>query len=108
MGKRALLAFFLSLLVIISYNNYMAKKYPLPQPKTSSGQDPDTRLPSSEVQVQPDGEQPFVAQAPLQPAYPAQVTREAKEIVVETDLIKLVITASGARIKSCQLKRYPE
>ena len=31
-----------------------------------------------------------------------------EDIVVETDLAKIVITSSGARIKSCQLKKYPE
>ena len=36
------------------------------------------------------------------------VTVEGKDIVIDTDLYRLVLTTSGARIKSCRLKKYEE
>ena len=105
MGKRAGLAFFISLLVIISYNYIIAQKYP-PQEQAPEVISEERVLPSPFV-----AQTPSVAQAPSSEeknAFNVATVKQAKEIVVQTDLVRLVITSSGARIKSCQLKNYPE
>ncbi|MBL7085150.1 MAG: membrane protein insertase YidC [Candidatus Omnitrophica bacterium] len=104
MNKRAALAFFLSLLVIISYNYFMAQKYPPAEitEEVISGQaeQKGPTFSSPVLQTQPEAERqgPFVA----------QTQEQAKEITVETDLVKVAITSSGARIKSCRLKKHAE
>ncbi len=113
MGKKALLAFFLSLLVIMGYNHFMAQKYPAPTRETHSEQPFEKlRVVPSEVRGQKREASPFPVALEVQPeeesAFVVRAIKQAKEIVVETDLVKLVITSSGARIKSCQLKGYPE
>ncbi|MBN2097592.1 MAG: membrane protein insertase YidC [Candidatus Omnitrophica bacterium] len=98
MGRKALLAFFLSLLVITSYNYYLAQKYPPALPEETI---PQTQLPAvpSDNLIQPIADNSPIQKAKLVPA---------PEVVVETDLVKLVLTTSGARIKSCLLKKHPE
>ncbi|MFH1046458.1 MAG: membrane protein insertase YidC [Candidatus Omnitrophota bacterium] len=99
MGKRTALAFFLSLLVIIGYNYYLAKKYP-PKP-----------LLSQQVQPQEVGKETVLPSPTLTKPAPSEAQQflaGAEDIVVETDRAKIIITSSGARIKSYQLKNYPE
>lgn len=107
MEKRVALAFFLSLLVILGYNYYFAKPSPLPATNIPGQADlpinqniPPLAAPSAATKSQPSLAQPISA--------PAKVVAGAQDIVVETDLVKIVLTTSGARIKSCQLKDYPE
>jgi len=102
MGKKTLSAFLLSLLVIMGYNYFMAQKYPPPTQEALLEQKAKIASPpvSSHISSQPQPEQ--------QPTFVAKAQKRAKEVIVETDLVKLVITSSGARIKSCQLKKYPE
>lgn len=92
MGKKALLAILLSLLVIMSYNYYLAQKYPLLTGKPLTEQK-ESLSPSATMATE---------------AILSQELAAAKDIIVETDLVKLAITSSGARIKSCQLKRHAE
>ncbi|UCB56714.1 MAG: membrane protein insertase YidC [Candidatus Omnitrophota bacterium] len=99
MGKRTALALFLSLLVIMSYNYMMARKYPPAEQEVVPGQTKETIAPYRPAQ--PSGRMPESAVSP-------GIISSARDFVVETDLVRLVITESGARIKSCELKRYPE
>jgi len=97
MNKRAVFAFFLSLVVIIGYNYLLAQKYP-PQKV-------------EEVEQLAYEEKDLLKPALSKPKpEPVKVTRtqNAKDITVETDLVRMVITSNGARIKSCKLKDYPE
>jgi len=100
MGKRTAVAFFLSLLVLMGYNYFVAQKHP---PTTSEVllEQKEQPLPFSSPVIPPAQPEKI---APLSPV----LLKGAKEVVVETDLVKVVITSSGARIKSCQLKDYPE
>ena len=99
MGKKAFLAFFLSLLVIMGYNYFLGQKYPSPIEETVFEQEEEA-LPSPVfLQAQPEERKS---------SFFARPASSGKDVLVETDLVKLVITANGARIKSCQLKRYPE
>ncbi|MBN3039046.1 MAG: membrane protein insertase YidC [Candidatus Omnitrophica bacterium] len=101
MGKRTLLAFSLSLLVIIIYNYYLAQKYPRQVPrheevvaqKTEAVPSPTSNVSKTQESVAPSK---------------ISAKGQAKEVLVETDLLKISITSSGARIKSCKLKNYPE
>ncbi len=88
MNKRAVIAFLLSLLVIVSYNQYMAKNYAPAQPPSAQEAQPTTA--------------PAQAQTP--PLSPPSLV--GQDIIVETDLMRVVFTQSGARVKSCQLKKY--
>jgi YidC/Oxa1 family membrane protein insertase len=101
MGKRALVAFSLSLLVIMGYQYVVARKYP-PPPQDAA----------VEQRGMPGGQErePFAVQRQTgeEKVFSAAETKTGKDVVVETDLLKLVITSNGARIKSCQLKEYPE
>jgi YidC/Oxa1 family membrane protein insertase len=95
MSKRAAMAFFLSLLVIIGYNYFVAQKYPAP---TQVAQEESAPLPQK-TSVGPGA------------AIPSSFSRPVdlgRDFTVETDLVKIVITSNGARIKSCQLKKYAE
>ena len=99
MGKRTASAFLLSLLVIISYNYFLAKQYP---------QQPETRQVIKSAPVPPQTSQVTAAVPAVEGISVGGELKTAKEIVVETDLATLVLTSSGARIKSCKLKAYPE
>ncbi len=98
MGKRTAVAFFLSLLVIIGYNYLVAQKYPPATPGV---------FPEQKEQPLPSPIVPAAQPEKIGTVNPA-LLKDAKEVVVETDLVTVVITSSGARIKSCQLKGYPE
>jgi YidC/Oxa1 family membrane protein insertase len=105
MNKRAFFALLLSLLVISSYNYIIAKKYP---PQLKSQQQRFATLPQPQ---QKETLSEFAGSLNLPKenhTFTAIVTDRDQDIVVETDLMRLVFTASGARVKSCQLKEYPE
>lgn len=100
MGKRTLIAFFLSLLVIISYNYFLGPRYAAP-PQESGAVTEEAQLlpPEQTAQTKENQDKGFIA---------SKAVGLGEDILVETDLAKIVITSSGARIKSCQLKEYPE
>ncbi len=105
MGRQTFVALFLSLLVIIGYNYLISQKYPRTnqQARQSAGQTQPEQ--TSTVLAQKAQDLPL---APQQESAAASLKRvkQAKEIVVRSDLGKFVITTSGARIKSGQLKRF--
>lgn len=75
----------------------MAQKFPQKSREEVLPRKKEETLPTATLQLQPEREIP-----------PSVIAiNKARDIVVETDLMKLVITSSGARIKSCELKRYP-
>jgi len=102
MGRRALLAFFLSLLVIIGYNHFVAKKYPV------QVRGPGLQLEERVTPAPLTLPRPLSSRPQERDTFPVKITEQAKEVIVQTDLVELVITSSGARIKSCRLKDYPE
>ncbi|MFC1699178.1 membrane protein insertase YidC [Candidatus Omnitrophota bacterium] len=102
MGKRALFAVFLSLLVITGYNYFLSQKYPHLAQRSSS-------LRPAVQQEQIPSISPAVIETYSQQEAPILTEPTgATDITVETDLLHVVLTSSGARIKSCQLKQYPE
>ncbi|NQS99755.1 MAG: membrane protein insertase YidC [Candidatus Omnitrophica bacterium] len=109
MGKRALLAVFLSLLVITGYNYFLAQKYPSLNEQESQPLIPEQVSAPAFLEAPAGEESKVVATGSMfQEAKALQSLAAAEDIVVQTDLLRLVITSSGARIKSCQLRKYAE
>ena len=101
MEKRAFIAILLSLLILVAWQEYMARFYPAP---------PEPPAPAEQqAQKSPPAEQsPAVtapATAPRAPAAPAPA-QAAREIKVETDDYVAVFTTRGAALKSYQFKHY--
>lgn len=107
MEKRVFLAIFLSFGILVLYQTYVV---PPPPPPTASvpvmgaegASDPST-TPSSATPGPAALSQPTAA-ADV-PATP-QDTTPAREIVVDTDHVRVVFTTEGAAVTSWRLKRY--
>jgi len=89
----------------------MAQKYPPAPARQGVLEQGEEVLPARQAysQAGEPASAALEAQGRMRESYFAAGTaRQARDFVVETDLVRLVITSSGARIKSCQLKGYPE
>jgi YidC/Oxa1 family membrane protein insertase len=97
MDKRTFLAIGLSILILVIYQEWMTRYYaPPPSPPEVAKEAPE-RTPPRE----PAGP-PVAAQAPVE----IPVSRDAKEVRVETDNYVALFTNQGARVKSFKLKKY--
>jgi len=101
MEKKTILAFVLSLAVLIVWSILFAPK---PAQKTDSptkeGAAPSQSAPTASPQPAPG------VQKMEKPAEPTTVKAEAKEVTVETPLYTAVFSSTGASIKSLKLKKY--
>ena len=97
MEKRALIAVVLSLLILIFYQEWVARQFGTPPSSP-----PVTK--EAEKAVAPAPKPQPVLQVSKPVARPRQGT--AKEIRVETDHYVALFTNQGARLKSFTLKRY--
>jgi YidC/Oxa1 family membrane protein insertase len=97
MEKRAFLAVILSLLILVVYQEWLARQY---DPKTSEEpqQEIELKKPAVEPRVQPEIKAATQELPSLQPA--------VKEVRLETDRYVAVFTSKGARLKSFALKQY--
>ncbi|MCD5391143.1 membrane protein insertase YidC [candidate division NPL-UPA2 bacterium] len=104
MEKRLLLFITLSLLVLFVYSAYFFPKEP---EKTLEGAgQPWVKPERGELETMgPETVAPGIATARLGEKVER---REGKDVIVETDLYRMVLTTSGARIKSFRLKKYEE
>jgi YidC/Oxa1 family membrane protein insertase len=98
MDKRAFLAIALSILILVIYQEWMTRYYGTPPSAPEVAKEAPGRVPATE---------------PAAPVAPAQskpvdtpVSREAKEIRVETDNYIALFTSQGARLKSFKFKNY--
>ena len=98
MDKRAFLAIGLSILILVIYQEWMTRYYSPPPSAPEIAQKAPEKAPPA---------------APEAPAAPTQtkpvavpVSREAKEIRVETDNYIALFTNQGARLKSFTFKNY--
>src|SRR5262245_42425590 len=96
MERRALIAFAISLVILIAYQEIVRRVYPPPEQIQEPAVAP-TPLPQL-----PPSQEPAAAEAPK----PVAVPVTGKDIVVETDLYRAIFTTAGARLKSFQLKRF--
>ena len=101
MEKRVVIAFVLSILVLLAWSLLFAPKPPKTPPKEEV-----TQVEKEKAVPQPV--EPPTAKAPSLPKEETKVlpTVEEKEIVVETPLYKAVFTNAGPTIKSFKLKKY--
>ena len=99
MEKRAFLAVVLSLLVLVVYQEWLARNYspaPTPPPAAKKDKAADAIAPQPAPELKPAPSPPTVS-------VPQQ---QAQEIRVETENYSAVFTGRGGRLKSFTLKRY--
>lgn len=96
MEKRALIAVVLSILVLILYQEWVARRYVAPPPPPA--EEKTEKAPAPLPQPRP--------KAPEVKAVPAVGRPSVREIRVETDRYVAVFTNQGARLKSFTLKNY--
>jgi len=107
MEKRLLLAFGLMGLVLVG-SQYLMPTPPKPQPVEKKAVQPESPAPSA---PQPNQFQQPATPPTAQPAAPAAEvadTVERHDIVVETDVYRIVFTNRGATIRSWVLKKYKD
>jgi YidC/Oxa1 family membrane protein insertase len=91
--RRLLLAFGVSLLLLVAYQELVVRRYQKPRPAT----------PTTQTQPAPPPEQ----RAPAPPAGDlAAPLDDAPSIAVETDLFRAVLTTRGGRLVKLSLKEY--
>ncbi len=100
MEKKLVLAIALSTLVLILYYAYMEPTVPARR----EGEEVTPREhPRPVEEERQEGTKP-----PVEEMSPLPVPLEGEDIIVETELYRLVLTTCGAKIKSFRLKGYPE
>jgi YidC/Oxa1 family membrane protein insertase len=101
--KRLLLAFALSFAVLGLWTSYSQKKQP-PRPPAST-----TPLPAREGLREAPQPAPEKVQTPAQRPMPVpKLATQEREIVVETDIARIVFSSRGAIVKSWTLKQYKD
>ena len=102
MDKRAFLAIALSILILVVYQEWVSRYYSTPTP---------TLAPEAEKK-EPE-KTPVVEQLQPAPTAPAQtkpvavpISREVKDVSVETNDYIAVFTNQGARLRSFKFKKY--
>lgn len=97
MEKRALIAFVLSMIVMVAYQEVVSRVYG-PQTEAVRDAPPSPAAEAASVSVPP--QEPPAAAMPGQPALAAQ------KVTVDTDLYTATFTSAGARLESFRLKHY--
>src|SRR5215475_8965899 len=99
MDKRAFLAIGLSILILVIYQEWMTRYYgtPTPAPEVEKREPEKTPAP-----VQPAPAAPLQTQ----PLATPPVSREAKDIRVDTENYVALFTNQGARLRSFKFKKF--
>jgi YidC/Oxa1 family membrane protein insertase len=98
MDKRAFLAIALSILILVIYQEWMTRYYGTPTVAPEAEKKAPERAPVAE--------QPAPVPSPQTKPAAVPVSREAKDIRVETDKYIALFTNQGARLKSFKFKNY--
>src|SRR4029450_9023885 len=98
MDKRAFLAIALSILILVIYQEWMTRYYGTPTVAPETERKAPERAPVAE--------QPAPVPSPQTKPAAVPVSREAKDIRVETDKYIALFTNQGARLKSFKFKNY--
>jgi YidC/Oxa1 family membrane protein insertase len=115
MDKRTILALFLCFLVLIGFQLYQAKFGPQPVPPGEQQPIPEAEpaAPSTTATIGVAPPPPAPEPAPPPPSATAIAERdrpeakaEAKEIVLENDVLAATLTTEGAAMRALRLKRY--
>src|SRR5262245_27933832 len=96
MDKRAFLAIALSILILVIYQEWMSRYYGTPTVAPEAEKKAPERAPIAE--------QPAPVPSPQTKPAAVPVSREAKDIRVETDKYIALFTNQGARLKSLSSK----
>ncbi len=101
MERRALLAFVVSLCILLGYQELLKLYYPPPPPDYE-------QVAAPTAEVAPVSGTPAMADTPHdeQPAAPPAMPIAGRDIVLETHLYRATFTTAGARLKSFVLKGY--
>jgi len=101
--RRLLLAVVLCLVILVSYNEFVLKRYQRPRPAAVPGAPVERPAPAEAERPTPVD----VEGDTRKPSSNLAAPSEGQDvIVVETDLVRAIITPVGARLKELQLKRY--
>ncbi|MFB3817842.1 MAG: membrane protein insertase YidC [Candidatus Methylomirabilales bacterium] len=105
MERNAILATVLVIAILLGYQWYLAQfEAPAPPPAPTREAPPSAKAPAPPA--------PGPSAAPAPPAPPrgytptARIAQKPQDVVVETPLMRVVLTTEGARAKSWQLKNY--
>ena len=101
MERRALIAFVVSLCILLGYQEVLKIYYPPPPVELEEGAPVPEKgaVPSAPVRVDEPNEQ--------QPARPPPAVQiEGQDVILDTHLYRATFTTAGARLKSFVLKRY--
>ncbi len=101
MDKKTFLAIVLSLMVVLTWQVFFAKKPPPKQPDTAQQGTPAAAKPAGQETVPAQG-----APAQTRTVLSQRVPGTERDIVVETPLYKAVFTTKGGALKSYKLKHY--
>lgn len=105
MDKRAILGIALSILVLVVYQEMIARLYPPPSQPPAPASEQHEAKPATKG---PPDIKTIEEPAEVAPRLPAEVRRResARDITVETENYIAVFTNRGARLKSFQFKKY--
>ncbi len=101
--RRFILALSLSLLVFLAYVSFFAPAPPPPKPEPTDAARTDAAVSREAVSTQP-----VVRQRSSAVAGSVVPAVEGKDIVIESDLIKVVLSTAGGVVKHWELKKYIE
>jgi YidC/Oxa1 family membrane protein insertase len=93
--RRLLLAVVLSLVILVSYNEFVLKRYEKPRATPAPG-----------APVERATQAPAKIDAPKPTSKLAAPSEGAETVVVETELVRATFTTVGARLKELHLKRF--
>jgi YidC/Oxa1 family membrane protein insertase len=113
MERRALLAIVLSVLILVLYQELVLKRYFPPPSETApeavgtpeSGAKPPLAAPPAGAPAK-EGPESAATQGLRAGVGSEVVSVQGRDVVVETDLYKAVLSTAGARLKSFRLKHY--
>jgi YidC/Oxa1 family membrane protein insertase len=97
MERRALLAFVISLLILLAYQELMKLYYPAAEQPVEAPRVEPTLAERPPREIPAPSEPETVAERP---------PPEGRDVVIETDLFRAVFTTAGARLKHFALHRY--
>ncbi len=101
METRALLAFVLSVVILVGYQALFAPAPPPPESEAPAAADTPTPVHAPASGVETMSPPPAAA-----PAAPPQHRRKGSTKTVETDLYRAVFTTAGGRLEHFELKKY--
>jgi YidC/Oxa1 family membrane protein insertase len=93
--RRLLLVVVLSVVILVSYNELVLRRYEKPRPTPAPG-----------TPVEPSTQAPAKADTAKPPSELAAPTEGDEAVVVETDVVRATFTTVGARLKELRLKHY--